>query len=89
MMSRIGWGVALGLMGCAAAAVADDRPPLPIRDPHTPGYVVATELPDGAVAPADHDGNFIIGPTHPVAPEMVVQPDVPHGKIYSFTMNSA
>ena len=40
------------------------RPTPPTRDPHTPGYVTAKELPDGAVPPADADGNFIIGPTH-------------------------
>jgi len=33
----------------------------PIRDPHTPGYVIATELPDGAIPSPDAYGNFIIG----------------------------
>jgi enterochelin esterase family protein len=65
------------------------RPTPPTRDPHTPGYVTATELPDGANAPADADGNFIIGPTHDRAPEMTVQTNVPQGTIYNFTMNSA
>ena len=64
------------------------RPPNPTRDPHTPGYVQARELPDGTVPPANADGNFIIGPTHPAAPEMAVNPDVPHGTIYNFTMES-
>lgn len=64
------------------------RPTPPTRDPHTPGYVTATELPDGANAPADADGNFIIGPTHTPAPEMTVQPDVPQGTVYEFTMSS-
>ena len=36
----------------------------PTRDPNTPGYVEAKELPDGTVPPADAYGNFIIGPTH-------------------------
>ncbi|HEY2466300.1 MAG TPA: alpha/beta hydrolase-fold protein [Terracidiphilus sp.] len=36
----------------------------PTRDPHTPGYVQAKELPDGTIPPSDADGNFIIGPTH-------------------------
>ncbi len=40
------------------------RPAPPARDPNTPGYVQAKELPDGTVPPADADGNFIIGPTH-------------------------
>ena len=65
------------------------RPTPPTRDPHTPGYVTAKELPDGANAPADADGNFIIGPTHNPAPEMAVQEGVPQGTVYNFTMNSA
>jgi len=68
---------------------AATRPPPPTRDPHTPGYVPATELPDGTVPAADADGNFIIGPTHVPAPEMVVRDDVPHGSICELTMSSA
>src|SRR4029077_13215722 len=49
------------------------RPAPPARDPHTPGYVAATELPDGAVPSPTVDGNFIIGPTHPPAPEMTIR----------------
>ncbi|MFL5481909.1 MAG: alpha/beta hydrolase [Gemmatimonadaceae bacterium] len=60
----------------------------PTRDPHTPGFVAATELTDGTVPPADVEGNFIIGPTHPPAPEMVVREGVPRGKIYTFIMSS-
>src|SRR6266540_4733757 len=65
------------------------RPVPPTRDPNTPGYVQAKELPDGAVPPADADGNFIIGPTHDPAPEMTVQEGVPQGTVSTFTMNSA
>jgi enterochelin esterase-like enzyme len=65
------------------------RPTPPTRDPHAPGFVAATELPDGAVPPADTDGNFIIGPAHDRAPEMAVQTNVPQGTVYSFTMSSA
>jgi enterochelin esterase family protein len=61
----------------------------PTRDPNTPGYVTAKELPDGTNAPADADGNFIIGPTHNRAPEMTVQTNVPQGTVYNFTMSSA
>jgi enterochelin esterase-like enzyme len=46
-------------------------------------------LPDGTNPPADADGNFIIGPTHPPAPEMTAQDNVPHGTVSTFTMNSA
>jgi len=62
---------------------------LPVRDPHTPGFVTATELPDGAVPPPTVDGNFIIGPTHNRAPETNAQPGVPQGKVFEFTMSSA
>lgn len=72
-----------------AATGRPPRPPAPTRDPHTPGYVEAKELPDGEVPPASADGNFIIGPTHKPAPEATVQDGVPHGTIYNFTMESA
>ena len=65
------------------------RPTPPTRDPHTPGYVQATELPDGAVPAVAVDGNFILGPTHRAAPEVTVQPDVPQGTVVEFTMSSA
>ena len=65
------------------------RPVPPTRDPNTPGYVQAKELPDGAVPPADADGNFIVGPTHNPAPEMAAQEGVPQGTVHTFTMNSA
>jgi pimeloyl-ACP methyl ester carboxylesterase len=65
------------------------RPVPPTRDPHTQGYVEATELPDGQNAPADVDGNFILGPTHTPAPETTVRAGVPKGTVYEFTMQSA
>jgi enterochelin esterase-like enzyme len=74
-----------------ATPLAAQNPPRsapPTRAPHTPGYVTAKELPDGAVPPVDLDGNFILVPTHPPAPEMAVRPDVPHGTIHTFTMRS-
>ena len=75
--------------GAAPPAVQPPaRPTPPTRDPHAPGYVPATELPDRAVPPSDKDGNFIIGPTHEPAPEMTVQEGVPRGTIHTFTMNS-
>jgi enterochelin esterase-like enzyme len=65
------------------------RPLPPARDPHTPGYVTAKELSDGANAPAKVDGNFILGPTHNPAPEMAPQEGVPQGAVFEFIMNSA
>jgi enterochelin esterase family protein len=73
----------------AQAPAAPPRPTPPTRDPHTPGYVTAKELPDGAVPPVDVEGNFIIGPTHSPAPEMAVQEGVPQGTIYNLTMSSS
>jgi len=85
--------ILLGLMGGACLAMSQappaTRPTLPTRDPHTPSYVTATELPDGSNPPANADGNFIIGPTHQPAPEMSVHEGVPQGTVYEFTMNSA
>jgi enterochelin esterase family protein len=76
----------------ATAPPASARPPRPVpptRDPNTPGYVSARELPDGAIPPADADGNFILGPTHNPAQDMTVQPEVPKGTVIEFTMSSA
>jgi enterochelin esterase-like enzyme len=70
-------------------APATARPTPPTRDPHTPGFVTARELPDGTVPPVNVNGNFIIGPTHSPAPEMSVKEGVPQGTIYNFTMSSA
>jgi len=70
-------------------APAAARPIPPTRDPSTPGYVTAKELPDGTLPPADADGNFIIGPTHTKAPEMTVQKDVPQGTVFNLTMKSS
>src|SRR6202158_1845336 len=87
----------IGLMTSVNGAMAQDpkaaarpaRPTPPTRDPHTPGYVTAKDLPDGANAPAKEDGNFILGPTHNPAPEMTAQEGVPQGTISTFTMESA
>jgi enterochelin esterase-like enzyme len=65
------------------------RPIPPTRDPATPGYVAATQLPDGVNAPDSVDGNFILGPTHNPAPEMTIQEGVPQGTVIDITMNSA
>ncbi len=65
------------------------RPAPPTRDPHTPGYVKAMQLPDGENAPPNKDGNFILGPTHTAAPEASEHDGVPKGEVYEFTMSSA
>jgi iron(III)-enterobactin esterase len=66
-----------------------ERPAPPTRDPNSAGYVMAKELPDGSVPPANADGNFIIGPSHPIAPEMTAENGVPKGAVIEFTMNSS
>jgi iron(III)-enterobactin esterase len=64
------------------------RPTPPTRDPRTPGYVDAKELPDGENPPPNADGNLILGPTHKPTPEMTVQEGVPQGEVFEFTMSS-
>ena len=60
----------------------------PTRDPFTPGYVKATELPDGQIPPVDTIGNYIAGPTHTPSPYMTAKDDVPKGRIEIITMSS-
>jgi enterochelin esterase-like enzyme len=71
-----------------APASQTARPAFPTRDPHTAGYVSATQLPDGSIPSPTADGNFIIGPTHTQAPETTA-PDLADGSVVEFTMNSA
>ncbi len=78
----------------APTPVTREAPPAvraapPTRDPHTPGYVRATELPDGTLPPPTANGNFILGPTHNPAPESTPNPGVPQGTLITFTMSSA
>ncbi len=72
-------GVPLGIAQTpdqAPIAAPRPRPTPPTRDPHTAGYVAEKELPDGASPSANLDGNFIMGPTHNPAPEMIPQEGV-------------
>src|ERR1700747_3462803 len=79
----------IALLLPAQTAQHPERPTPPTRDPHTPGYVTAKELPDDTVPPVNADGNFILGPTHTAAPELHQQDNVPQGIVYTFTMSSA
>ncbi len=65
-----------------------ERPTPPPRDPNSPGYVAAREMPDGSDPPPSADGNFIIGPTHTAAPEMS-QDGIPKATVIEFTMSSS
>ena len=101
-MSRlISVALAVGLLSIVVAAQAPPaanpaaagpargaRPAPPTRDPNTPGYVKATDLPDGQIPSSKADGNFIIGPTHSPAPEMSAPEGVTQGDVYNFTMES-
>ncbi len=88
MQCNLGSAMAQSMVPDPPAAARPARPPPPTRDPHTPGYVTAKELPDGTVAPKEADGNFILGPTHNPAPEMTAQEGVPQGTVLHFTMES-
>jgi enterochelin esterase family protein len=78
-----------GAMGqTVQTAVRPPRPTPPTRDPKTPAFVPAKELPDDTNPAANADGNFIIGPTHSPAMEMTVREGVPQGMVYEFTMES-
>jgi enterochelin esterase family protein len=66
-----------------------ERPAPPTRDPHTPGYVTAKELPDGSIPPANADGNFILGPTHEIPPAASTQGALPKGTVIEFTIKSS
>jgi iron(III)-enterobactin esterase len=79
----------LFIVAMLAGLVAPAVPAPPARDPHTAGYVAAKELPDGVNPPMDKDGNFILGPTHRPAPEMMVHDEVPRGTLIEFAMSSA
>ena len=58
-----------------------ERPVPPTRDPHTPGYVAAKELPDGELPPPNTDGNFILGPTHNPSPEAAASDETKNGSV--------
>jgi iron(III)-enterobactin esterase len=73
----------------SSALVHPGRPTPPTRDPRTPGFVAAKELPDGTNAPPNSDGNFILGPTHKPAPETVAHDGVPKGTVFTATMQSS
>lgn len=73
----------------AALPSQSAHPTPPPRDPHSSGYVQATELPDGSVPSPDLDGNFILGPTHARADGLPAHDETPNGTVVEFTMSSA
>jgi enterochelin esterase family protein len=79
---------ALLLAVTLSAQSPSPRPVTPTRDPHTEGYVKAKDLLDGTLPGPKQNGNFIVGPTHPAAPETSANPAAPEGQIIEFTMES-
>src|SRR5262245_63357995 len=93
-MTRTCLAIVLGLASAVALLAQNPQPANPpqgppVRDPLAAGYVKATELPDGAIPPANANGNFIIGATHLPSPDMTTKDGVPKGTVHTFTMNSA
>src|SRR5579863_3513730 len=86
---RLSLASLLFLTAAASSALAADRPKPPGRDPHSPGYVEAKELPAGAVPPIDAEGNFIVGPTHEQAAEMQEPKGGLRGRVQDLIMKSA
>jgi hypothetical protein len=65
LTSAIHTGLAQAPASATPPAQPAARPQGPApRDPATPGYVKAKDLPDGTIPGPTEDGNFIIGPTH-------------------------
>jgi enterochelin esterase-like enzyme len=62
-------------------------PTRPIDGPLAPKWTVIAGA--GKNAPADQDGDFVIGPEYVAAPELQVKAGVPMGLVKQFTMTSA
>jgi iron(III)-enterobactin esterase len=77
------------VISASSPAQRTERPAPPTRDPHTPGYVTAKELPDGSNPPANVDGNFILGPTHEAPTDLAANAAIPKGTVIELTMNSS
>jgi iron(III)-enterobactin esterase len=89
LMTIAGPGFGQSVPSAQSAVSRTERPTPPTRDPNTPGYVTAKELPDGAIPPANVDGNFIIGPTHNLGAELSRHSDLANGMVNEFTMSSS
>jgi len=81
-------GTASATAQTSSASPAMATPVFPTRDAHTPGYVAATDLPDGMNAPPDKDGNYILGPTHHPSEEITANEQI-RGRVVEFAMTSA
>src|SRR5688572_13992919 len=77
----------LGFSLCAHAADPPARPTPPTRAPDGEGAPPFTRVPAGN-APADANGDFVIGPDYLPAPELTVAEGVPQGSVQQFTLQS-
>ncbi len=89
LFSLIAVGTAFAQATASPPPQKTERPAPPTREPHSVGYAPAKELPDGEVPPANADGNFIIGATHPAAPELSAPDAALQGRVVEFTMDSS
>ena len=82
--------LALSCLAFVASALAADppRPTPPTRAPDGEGAPAFTRVAAGGNAPADANGNFVIGPDYLPAPELTVVEGVPQGKVQQFTLKS-
>jgi len=77
------------LISCLAlAAHAQERPTPPTRAADGPGAPKFKRIESGGNAPVKGNGNFIIGPDYPAAPESKVVAGVPQGKVQQFEISS-
>jgi|SRR6516162_5227221 hypothetical protein len=87
LLRLLGSAFSINLIGgvCLAVAQTPSRathpvpPTPPTRDPYTPGYITAKELPDGTNPPVNADGNFIVAPTYDRVPELCLGEGVSPG----------
>ena len=84
MRSALVSGIAALTLAWTGVLAQTKRPEAPTRVPPAWG----TRLTDGTNAPAEKDGDFVLGPTHAAAAEMVVHAEVPQGRVIAFTMRS-
>jgi len=71
----------------AAPQATPPRPTPPTRAVDGPGAPKFTKIPSGN-APANAEGEFVIGPDYSAPPELQVVEGVPVGKVTQFTMDS-
>jgi iron(III)-enterobactin esterase len=84
----IAGAIAASLVLCAFRASAQTPPPTrPTNGPDAPQWTVVEGA--GRNAPANRDGDFVIGPDYLPPPELSPAADVPQGEVRQFTISSA